>query len=200
MAGAAFFKLSYCNDCVLVIAGGQEGNSCWGDILANAAKTKGVLWSIIDGLSRDIGGSEGIGYPVYGRGVTMISARNRVIQIGSAEPVEMAGVRVREDNYVIADRCGTVFVPAERIEEVLDLAERIARRQDGIIEAVRGRPPSRRSCTTSSSRRSTSRRRSDHGITNVRNVAISPRQLSAQTRSSRVPFISVPSHAPKGGV
>ncbi|MET3415153.1 RraA family protein [Methylobacterium sp. 1030] len=125
------------DDRILVIAGGVEGISCWGDILANAAKVKGIRGSVIDGLSRDIEGSEGIGYPVYGRGVTMISARNRVVQVASGEPVIMAGVTVRQDDYVIADRCGTVFVPAERIEEVLDLAERIARRQDGMVEAVR---------------------------------------------------------------
>jgi regulator of RNase E activity RraA len=125
------------DDRVLVIAGGAEGISCWGDILANAATARHVRGSIIDGLSRDIEGSESIGYPVYGRGVTMISARNRVIQLDSGKPVQMAGATVHEDDYVIADRCGTVFVPAARIEEVLDLGERIARRQDGMVDAVR---------------------------------------------------------------
>lgn len=122
---------------VLVIAGGTEGISCWGDILANAAVAKKVRGSVIDGLSRDIEGSESVSYPVYGRGVTMISARNRVIQIDSGKPVKMAGVTVHEDDYVIADRCGTVFVPAARIEEVLELGERIAKRQDGMVAAVR---------------------------------------------------------------
>ncbi|WFU92192.1 RraA family protein (plasmid) [Rhizobium sp. CC1099] len=125
------------SDRVLVIAGGQDGISCWGDILANAAKTRGLRGSIIDGFSRDIEGSEAIDYPVYGRGVTMVSARNRLIQLRSGEPVRMAGVLVHEDDYVIADRCGTVFVPAARIEEVLDLGERIALRQDGMVAAVR---------------------------------------------------------------
>jgi regulator of RNase E activity RraA len=129
------------DDRVLVIAGGLEGISCWGDILANAATAKQIRGSVIDGVSRDIEGSEAIGYPVYGRGVTMISARNRVVQIDSGNPVQMAGVTVHENDYVIADRCGTVFVPARRIEAVLDLGERIARRQDGMVAAVRaGRP------------------------------------------------------------
>lgn len=125
------------DDRVLVISGGVDGISCWGDILANAAVAKKVRGSVIDGLSRDIEGSESIGYPVYGKGVTMISARNRVIQTGSGEPVVMAGVTVAQDDFVIADRCGAVFVPAARIEEVLDLGERIARRQDGMVQAVR---------------------------------------------------------------
>ncbi|QGZ56619.1 RraA family protein [Paraburkholderia acidiphila] len=129
------------NDRVLVIAGGVEGISCWGDILANAATAKRIRGSVIDGVSRDIDGSEAIGYPVYGRGVTMISARNRVVQVESGKPVQMAGVTVHENDYVIADRCGTVFVPESQIETVLELGERIARRQDGMVAAVRaGRP------------------------------------------------------------
>jgi 4-hydroxy-4-methyl-2-oxoglutarate aldolase len=125
------------DDRVLVIAGGIEGVSCWGDILANAAVMKKVRGSVIDGLSRDIDGSEAVNYPVYGRGLTMISARNRIVQLASGTPVQVCGVSVRQDDYVIADRCGAVFVAQERIDEVLDLAERIARRQQGMVEAVR---------------------------------------------------------------
>lgn len=125
------------DDRVLVIAGGPEGISCWGDILANAATAKRIRGTVIDGCSRDIEGSESIDYPVFGKGVTMISARNRIIQVDSGNPVKMCGVTVAEDDYVIADRCGTVFVQQSRIGEVLDLAERIARRQDGMVSAVR---------------------------------------------------------------
>lgn len=125
------------DDRILVIAGGIDGVSCWGDILANAARYKKVRGSVIDGMCRDIEGSESIGYPVYGRGVTMISARNRVIQVSSGGIIKVAGVDVSEDDFVISDRCGTVFVPADRIDEVLDLAERIVRRQDGMVQAVR---------------------------------------------------------------
>ena len=125
------------DDRILVITGGTEGISCWGDILANAAKMKGIRGSVIDGMSRDIEGSESIDYPVYGRGLTMISARNRLVQIASGTPIVVAGVTVCEDDYVIADRCGTVFVPAAKIDEVLALAQRIASRQDGMVQAVR---------------------------------------------------------------
>lgn len=124
-------------DRVLVIAGGVDRISCWGDILANAASSKGVRGSIIDGMSRDIDGSADIGYPVFGRGVTMISARNRLIQVASGTEVTMDGVRVAQDDFVIADRCGTVFVPQAHIDDVLNLGEKIAHRQDGMVAAVR---------------------------------------------------------------
>jgi regulator of RNase E activity RraA len=125
------------DDRVLVIAGGIEGISCWGDILANAAAGKQVRGTVIDGFSRDIDGSESIGYPVYGRGVTMISARNRVVQIDAAVTINVAGVDVSEDDYVIADHCGTVFVSQACIEKVVDLGERIVHRQNGMVAAVR---------------------------------------------------------------
>jgi regulator of RNase E activity RraA len=124
-------------DRILVITGGIDGVSCWGDILANAAKVKGIRGTVIDGFSRDIDANEEIAYPIYGRGATMVSARNRVVQLNAGQPVNVAGVTVAEGDYVIADRCGSVFVPASRIDEVLDLAERIARRQDGMVQAVR---------------------------------------------------------------
>ena len=125
------------DDRVLVIAGGLEGISCWGDTLANAAVSKRVRGTVIDGFSRDIDGNASIGYPVFGRGVTMISARNRVVQIDSAVTITVAGVEVSEDDYVIADNCGTVFVPLGHIEQVIELGERITRRQALMLQAVR---------------------------------------------------------------
>ncbi|KAM0193485.1 hypothetical protein ACHAPI_007554 [Fusarium lateritium] len=125
------------DDRVLVISGGVEGISSWGDIIANASKIRGIRGSIIDGMSRDIDGSQEIGYPVFGRGITMISARNRLVQIDSGNQIEMRGVKVSQDDYVIADNCGTVFVQADSIDGVLDLAERIHRRQQGMVQQVR---------------------------------------------------------------
>ncbi|OJZ82490.1 hypothetical protein ASPFODRAFT_51378 [Aspergillus luchuensis CBS 106.47] len=129
------------DDRILVISGGTEGISCWGDIIANASKKKGIRGTIIDGMSRDIDGSKDVGYPVYGRGVTMISARNRLVQLESGTALQVRGVTVNQDDYVIADICGTVFVPAARIEEVLDLGERIDRRQNRMVQAVRAGNP-----------------------------------------------------------
>lgn len=129
------------DDRILVISGGIDGVSCWGDIIANASKAKRIRGTIIDGMSRDIDGSREIGYPVYGLGVTMISARNRVVQVDSGKSVQMRGVTVHQDDYVIADNCGTVFVPARRIEEILQFSEQIDRRQILMVRAVRAGHP-----------------------------------------------------------
>lgn len=125
------------DDRVLVIAGGIDGVSCWGDIIANAAVAKSIRGAVIDGFSRDIDGSASIGFPVYGRGVTMVSARHRVVQVGAGVTISVGGVDVSENDFVIADRCGSVFIPVAVIEQVLDLGERIAAREAGMVEAVR---------------------------------------------------------------
>lgn len=125
------------DDRVLVIAGGIDGVSCWGDIIANAAVAKSIRGAVIDGFSRDIDGSASIGFPVYGRGVTMVSARNRVVQVGAGVTISVGGVDVSENDFVIADRCGSVFIPVAVIEQVLDLGERIAAREAGMVDAVR---------------------------------------------------------------
>lgn len=123
---------------VMVVAnGGRMDVSGWGDIVSNACQVRGVAGAVIDGVCRDIVGSETIGFPVFARGVVPISARIRSIQKSGMEPVMFGGVRVRPGDYVIADRCGTVFVAAEHIEAVIDLAEKTAERQAGMIRAIR---------------------------------------------------------------
>ncbi|KAK3707311.1 hypothetical protein LTR37_012155 [Vermiconidia calcicola] len=71
----------------------------------------------------------------------MISARKRLVQLSAGMPINVRGVTVEQDEYVIADRCGTVFVPAQHIQEVLELAESINHRQEGMVQAVQGGRP-----------------------------------------------------------
>lgn len=125
-------------DVIVVANGGREDVSCWGDILSSAARVKGVGGVVIDGACRDIDASAEIGFPVYGLTVVPVSARNRIVQGSMNEPVQMAGVTVRSDDLVLADGSGTVFVPADRAEEVIAAAERLVAKQRAMVAAVRG--------------------------------------------------------------
>ncbi|MER7797188.1 RraA family protein [Microbacterium sp. NPDC096154] len=123
---------------VLVIANdGRLDVSCWGGILALSASSRGIEGVVIDGACRDIGESEDLGFPVFGRAVVPVSARGRIVQLAKDEPVQFGGVTVRAHDWVVADRNGTVFVPAEEAERVVALAERIAAREERMAEAVR---------------------------------------------------------------
>lgn len=123
---------------VLVIANdGRVDVSCWGGILTVAAAAKGIEGVVVDGACRDIAESEDANFPVFGRAVVPVSARRRIVQVSTGEPVDCAGVTVATGDLVIADRNGVVFVAAADADGVLALAERIVARETRMADAVR---------------------------------------------------------------
>jgi 4-hydroxy-4-methyl-2-oxoglutarate aldolase len=124
-------------DIVVIDNAGRTDVSCWGDILANAAQTKGIRGVIIDGASRDIDGSREIGFPVFARGGVPVTARGRIMQEAYNTLIQCGGVQVRPGDLVIADQSGVVFLPQEHVEAILETAERIAAREALMVEAVR---------------------------------------------------------------
>lgn len=124
-------------DVIVVDNAGRTDVSSWGDILSNACRTKGLAGVVIDGACRDIDGSREAGFAVYGRAVVPVTARGRIVQESFNEPIAFAGVTVRPGDLVIADGSGVVFVDQDRAEEVIATAERLAAKENAMIEAVR---------------------------------------------------------------
>ena len=108
----------------------------WGGVLSNAAKQQGVAGAIVDGPSRDIDEAHGLGFPVFARGTTARTARGRVYEVGFNVPVTIGDATVAPGDLVIADGTAVVFLPQARAEEVVAAAERIARKEMLMVEAV----------------------------------------------------------------
>jgi regulator of RNase E activity RraA len=124
-------------DVVLIDAGGRTDVSSWGGILSTAAAQAGIAGIVIDGACRDIGESEQLGLPVFGRGVVPTSARGRIVQLGMDEEITVCGVPARTGDLLVADVCGVVVVPADIAGSLIELAERIAARERDMVAAVR---------------------------------------------------------------
>ncbi len=60
-----------------------------------------------------------------------------VVQHSYNEPIMMADVRVEPGDFLIADGSGTVFIPQGRAEEVIEIATRLSRKQELMVEAVK---------------------------------------------------------------
>lgn len=123
-----------------VIVVGDQGRldvSCWGGLLSLAAVERGIEGVVVDGACRDAAEAGELGFAVFARTVVPTSARGRIVEESTGEPVTVGPVEVRAGDLVVADRCGVVFVPAERATEVLGLAERIVHTEAAMAEAVR---------------------------------------------------------------
>ncbi len=129
----------------VIVVEQRTGIDCagWGGVLANAAKVKGVRGVIMEGPARDIDEYEEIGFPVFSRFTTARTARGRVWEQDFGIPVQVGDSIVSPGDYVIADGSGVVFVTADKIEDVLAVAETVAEKERLMTQDVlAGKPVS----------------------------------------------------------
>ena len=124
-------------DVIVIDNGGRPDTSCWGGLLALAAKTKGISGVVIDGACRDIDESRDVGFPVYARGAVPMTARGRVMQESYNQEIEFAGVQVHPGDLVIADGSGVVIIPRSKEEEIVREAEAVAATEARMAEGIR---------------------------------------------------------------
>lgn len=124
-------------DVIVIDNGGRPDTSCWGGLLALAAKTKGISGVVIDGACRDIDESRDVGFPVYARGAVPMTARGRVTQETYNQEIEFAGVQVHPGDLVIADGSGVVIIPRSKEEEIVRAAEAVAAMEARMAEGIR---------------------------------------------------------------
>jgi len=111
--------------------------ACWGGILSQGAKIKGVAGVIADGPVRDVDEARQIDFPVFARTATSRTARDRIVEAATDAPIRIGEATVRPGDYAIADASGVVFIRAEDAGRVLEAAEAIAGREAAMTEALR---------------------------------------------------------------
>ncbi len=141
--------------CTAVVEAAAEGDvivveqrtgldaASWGGTLSLGAQLKGVAGVVVEGPARDIDESRELGFPVFARSHTARTARGRVVEVASGEPIQVGDVRVAPGDYVVADGTAVAFVARADIDRVLEVAEGVAARERAMGEALRaGRPMS----------------------------------------------------------
>ncbi|WP_068148317.1 RraA family protein [Rhodococcoides corynebacterioides] len=125
-------------DTIIVVAHhGRSHVAGWGGVLSAGAVARGSEGVIVDGAVRDLDEARQFGLTVYAATSVPVTARTRIVERAWDVPVEIAGVRVEPGDYVLADGSGVVFVPRDRIDEVLAIAERIAAKEALMLARVR---------------------------------------------------------------
>ncbi|HWQ78428.1 MAG TPA: hypothetical protein VN381_06415 [Anaerovoracaceae bacterium] len=135
--GVKAIDLAKPGDVIVVDNSGRLDTSCWGGILANGAKMKGVAGVAIDGACRDVDDYVEIGFPVYARGSVVSTARGRIMEHSTNEMVQFGGVQVRPGDIVVGDKSGVVIIPREKLEDVLNKAEELWEKEEAMIGEIR---------------------------------------------------------------
>ncbi|HEU4341602.1 MAG TPA: RraA family protein [Candidatus Binatia bacterium] len=135
--GTAAIVAANPGDIIVIDNGGRPDTSCWGGLLALAAKAKGVSGVVIDGACRDIDESRNVEFPIYARGVVPMTARGRVMQESFNQEIEFAGVQVHPGDLLLADGSGVVVIPRAKEEEVVKEAETIAATEARMADGIR---------------------------------------------------------------
>lgn len=139
--GTAAVDLGQPGDIIVIQHTSRNDCAGWGGLLSTAAKAKGIGGVVVDGLVRDIDESDDLGLPVFARGVTPVTARNRVSETATNEPVVIGGVTVSPGDYVLADGSGVAFIPRDRLLKVVQTARDMLAVENGIRAALaRGIP------------------------------------------------------------
>ena len=124
-------------DVIVIDNGGRIDVNCWGGVLSTGAKYKGVSGVVIDGACRDLDECIEMGFPVYARATICATARGRVMEEATNVMVSFHGVQVRPGDIVMGDITGVVFIPQERLEDVVAKAETLLEKEEAMCRDIK---------------------------------------------------------------
>lgn len=119
---------------VIVRAGTPEGR-LFGSNMALMAKKKGVEGVVLDGKSRDLNEIEEI-IPLFLRSATVRPSDTVSKLVEIQVPVVFDGVNVAPGDIVVGDRDGVLFIPADRLDDVIYQCEMIEQVEKEVTEAL----------------------------------------------------------------
>lgn len=109
---------------VLVIhTHGDTRTGMCGDILADAARHRGIAGLVTDGAVRDVDGMIRLGFPVFAKRISVGRPQKcRAGEVGL--PIRCGGADVNHGDIIVADRDGVVVIAAGELRDVMHKAER----------------------------------------------------------------------------
>jgi regulator of RNase E activity RraA len=113
----------------------------WGELLSTAARARGALGCVTDGLVRDVRLIREMQFPVFAGGIGPLDSKGRATVMKIDVPVVCGGVRVCSGDWIFADVDGVVVIPARLAQQAIELSlEKIAGEDTVREELAAGHP------------------------------------------------------------
>lgn len=119
------FETARPGDVLVLDNNGYMNLSCFDSRFAAEAMKHGIAGVIIDSVTRDIGGYRRLNFPVYAKGVVVPGGDDQLMEYENDVMLSFAQVQVCPGDVVIADENGVVFMPLEKVDEILAVADQL---------------------------------------------------------------------------
>lgn len=120
---------------------GVQDAGIFGDILCARMSKRGITALVTDGVVRDKAGVLGTGLPVWCSGVAAPASVAGLTFVGWQQPIACGGVAVFPGDVMVSDDDGAVLIPADLLDEILQLAPEQERLEGWIMEQVNSGMP-----------------------------------------------------------
>lgn len=98
----------------------------------NILKALGCIGALTNGSVRELPRAEELGFQLFSGSLTVSHSYVHVVEFGT--PIEIAGVTLRSGDLVHGDRHGFLNVPLDHAAEVPEIAVRVRKREEALIE------------------------------------------------------------------
>ncbi|MBL8827168.1 MAG: RraA family protein [Planctomycetaceae bacterium] len=126
------------DDVLIAAAGGSNRSGIWGELLSTAAKNRGCVGAVVDGMVRDVDKMTDMNFAVFARGTNCRDSQNRQRVVDLDVTVDIGGVTVHTGDLVLIDLDGMVVVPQEVEREALSRAWNKIHAENVTRDAIRG--------------------------------------------------------------
>lgn len=123
-------------DVMVLTTRGNYTCAILGELMATAINVKGGKGAILDGMARDLKIVRDMKFPLVYRGHLPNTSKGRAEVNECQIPINIDGVTIYPGDYVYGDIDGTVFIPGNILEDVIDRAFEIMAREDQVREQL----------------------------------------------------------------